>query len=59
MVKLVPGSKKKSYKSIKEAAEALNLPYMTLYMRLRAGKPINKALKDPIRKYEKRYVIAA
>jgi hypothetical protein len=32
------GPKKKTYKSIAEAARAVGLPYMVLYMRLRAKK---------------------
>lgn len=45
------GTKKKSYKSIKEAAAAAGIPYMTFYMRLRFGKPVKKAMKEPVRAY--------
>ena len=47
------GSKKKVFKSIRLAAEAAGMPYMTLYMRLRAGVPVTKAVKQPVRKYVK------
>lgn len=47
------GNKKKSYTSIRLAAEAAGINYMTLYMRLRAGMPAVKAVKLPVRKYEK------
>lgn len=47
------GSKKKVYRSIKLAAEAAGMPYITFYMRLRAGdKPVTAA-KKLVRKYEK------
>jgi hypothetical protein len=45
------GTKKKSFKSIRMAAEAAGVPYMTFYMRLRFGvKPV-EAFKKPVRKY--------
>lgn len=53
------GTKKKSFTSIRLAAEAAGVPYMTFYMRLRkdtgglawkAGKAFNK----PVRKYVKK-----
>ncbi len=48
------GSKKKVYKSIRWAAEAAGVPYMTFYMRLRAGvKPVTAANKR-VRVYNKR-----
>lgn len=52
------GAKKKSFKSIRLAAEAAGVDYMTFYMRIRkdtgglnwkAGKAFNK----PVRKYVK------
>lgn len=47
------GTKKKAYRSIKLAAEAAGMTYITYYMRLRAGdKPVTAA-KKPVRKYEK------
>lgn len=53
MVTIKMGNKKKSFKSIRLAAEAAGMPYMTLYMRLRAGvKPVT-AMKKPVRKYQK------
>ncbi len=48
------GNKKKSYKSIKEAAKAAGLSYITMYMRLRAGMTVSQAMKQPVRKYVKR-----
>jgi hypothetical protein len=48
------GTKKKQFKSIRLAAEAANMPYMTLYMRLRAGMKPGEAVKKPVRKYAKK-----
>lgn len=50
------GAKKKSYKSIRLAAEAAGVPYITLYMRLRMGMSVNQAMKTPVRKYTKQKV---
>lgn len=47
------GSKKKSFKSIKLAAAAAGVPYMTFYMRLRMGQKASKASTKPVRKYVK------
>lgn len=47
------GSKKKVYKSIRLAAEAAGVPYMTFYMRLRHGAKPATAAKKPVRKYQK------
>jgi len=52
------GKKKKVFKSIRLAAEAAGVPYMTFYMRLRAGvKPVTAATK-PVRPYDKSNRIA-
>ncbi len=48
------GTKKKSYKSIRLAAEAAGVPYMTFYMRLRMGMPAQKAMKKPVRVYNRK-----
>ena len=40
------GSKKKVYKSIRLAAEAAGMEYITLYMRLRAGMSISNHIKQ-------------
>lgn len=48
------GSKKKVYKSIRLAAEAAGVPYMTFYMRLRMGMPAGKAMKKPVRVYKRK-----
>lgn len=48
------GTKKKSFKSIRLAAEAAGVPYMTFYMRLRMGMPATQAMKKPVRKYVKK-----
>ncbi len=48
------GAKKKSYKSIRLAAEAAGVPYMTFYMRLRMGMPAQKAMKKPVRVYNRK-----
>lgn len=47
------GKKKKAFKSIRLAAVASGVPYMTLYMRLRAGVKPAQAVKQPVRKYQK------
>ena len=52
------GNKKKSYKSIKEAAAAFGVSYMVFYMRLRAGKPVKEALKAPVRPYNRKQIAA-
>lgn len=51
------GPKKKVFKSIRLAAEAAGVPYMTFYMRLRMGMPAQKAMKKPVRKYEKKEAV--
>lgn len=50
------GNKKKSYKSIRLAAEAAGVPYITLYMRLRMGMGVKQAMNTPVRKYTKQKV---
>ncbi len=54
MITITAGSKKKIYKSIREASDATGISYMTLYMRLRAGVPVGKAMKKPVRSYNKK-----
>ncbi len=51
--KVEMGNKKKVYKSIRLAAEAAGVPYMTFYMRLRFGVAPATAAKKPVRKYTK------
>lgn len=48
------GTKKKAYKSIKMAAAAAGVPYMTYYMRLRMGMTAKQAATKPVRQYTKR-----
>lgn len=53
------GSKKKAYKSIRLAAEAAGVPYMTMYMRLRKdtgglGWKASRAFKKPVRVYKRK-----
>lgn len=48
------GTKKKQYASIKLAAKAAGVPYMTYYMRLRFGVKPAEAAKKPVRKYERK-----
>ncbi len=48
------GTKKKSYKSIKMAAEAAGVPYMTFYLRLRMGNTVAQSMNKPVRKYTKK-----
>jgi hypothetical protein len=54
MVTLSLGNKKRTYRSIKEAAEVNGIPYMTLYMRLRFGNKPLTAIKKPVRKYSRK-----
>lgn len=59
MVTIKLGNKKKSYKSIRLAAEAAGINYMTLYMRLRKdngglGWNAAKAVKKPVRVYNRK-----
>lgn len=55
MVKVSLGNKKKSFPSITEAhkvaAEKNGIDYMTLYMRLRNGWTLHRAMNTPTRKY--------
>lgn len=43
------GNKKRTYKSIKEAAEEAGLDYMVLYMRLRNGWTLARAMSTPVK----------
>jgi hypothetical protein len=52
-VKISLGNKKRTFKSIKLAAKESGIPYMTLYMRIRMGKTVAQAMKEPVRKYTK------
>ena len=54
MVTISLGNKKKTYSSIKEAAKATGIPYITLYMRIRMGMKPAKALTKPVRTYTKK-----
>lgn len=56
MVTLSLGTKKRTFKSIREASEATGVPYMTLYMRLRMGLKPATAVRKPVRKYVKKVV---
>lgn len=47
------GPKKKAFKSIRLAAQAAGVPYMTMYMRLRMGMKPATAASKPVRKYQK------
>lgn len=51
MVTLSLGNKKRTFKSIKLAAKAAGMEYITLYMRLRSGVKPSVAVKKPVRKY--------
>jgi hypothetical protein len=53
-IKISLGNKKKSFKSIKIAADIAGISYMTLYMRLRAGVPLAQAVKTPVRSYRRK-----
>lgn len=54
MVTLSLGNKKKTFPSIKAAAQETGIPYMTLYLRLRMGMRPSEAIKKPVRKYSKK-----
>ena len=55
-IKVSLGTKKRTFKSIKEFAEASDLSYITAYMRVRKlGWNAATAMRKPVRKYEKRY----
>jgi hypothetical protein len=45
------------FNSLIDAAQASRIPYMTLYMRLRHGWPLQQALKVPVRRFTRRYVL--
>lgn len=58
------GTKKKVFKSVRLAAEAAGVPYMTFYMRLRKeygglGWKAPTAFNKPVRKYVRKEVINA
>lgn len=48
------GPKKKTYKSVREAAKAAGITYITFYQRLKTGMSPQEAVKKPVRKYAKR-----
>lgn len=56
MITLSLGNKKKMFPSIKAAAKATGISYMTLYMRLRMGLKPQKALTKPVRTYRKKEI---
>lgn len=53
MVTISMGTKKRKFKSIKEAAEVTGIKYITLYMRLRFGQKPVTAVNKPVRQYRK------
>lgn len=58
MITISLGTKKKSFRSIKLAAEAAGVPYITFYMRIRNGAgglgwKAGKAFNKPVRVYNK------
>ena len=59
MKTVTAGSKKKVFKSIREASDATGIPYMTLYMRMRKDTgglmwSVSKAMRKPVRTYKKK-----
>jgi len=58
MVIIKMGNKKKAYRSIRLAAEAAGVPYMTFYLRLRMGASVKEAMTKPVRKYTKKTIEA-
>lgn len=54
-VKITTGSKKKVYPTIRQAAEAAGVPYMTFYMRIRKlGWNVAKAVRAEVRPYNRK-----
>lgn len=53
MITVKMGTKKKQFKSIRLAAQAAGVSYMTYYMRLRMGIKPAQAASKPVRKYVK------
>lgn len=51
MVTVSMGSKKRTFKSIKEYAEFASIKYITAYQRLRYGMKPATVAKKPVRKY--------
>lgn len=51
MVTVSLGTKKKTFRSVKEYAEFAGIKYITAYMRLRHGMKPLTAAKKPVRKY--------
>ena len=54
MVTLSLGNKKRTFKSIRMAADEMGIKYITLYMRLRAGVKPATAVKKPVRVYKRK-----
>jgi hypothetical protein len=54
-IKISLGNKKRTFKSIKLAADKSGIKYITLYMRIRAGMTLAQAMKQPVRKYDKQH----
>ena len=48
------GNKKRTFKSIKLAAAAAGVPYITYYMRLRMGMTAKQAATKPVRVYKRK-----
>jgi len=44
---------KRTFKNMMAAAKAAGIPYITFYMRVRAGLPASTAFKAPVRPYRK------
>jgi len=48
------GPKKKTYATIREAAEAAGIKYITFYERLKSGMTPAQAMSQPVRIYKQR-----
>ena len=48
------GDKKKTYRSMKAAADEHGIKYITLVMRLRMGMTLAQAVRCPVRPYKKK-----
>ena len=59
-IKLSLGKKKRTFKSIKEAADYAQVPYITIWMRVnKLNWPGSRAIKADVRQYNKREMVEA
>ena len=59
-VKVSLGTKKRTFKSIREAADYSGVNYITIWMRINKLKwPMSRAINADVRKYERKEMQAA